>query len=169
MKKAVSFLERIEEVFLVAMLVLMMLVTFIAAFGRYSGLFGFKWSEEFVRYCMVWMVFIGVIAAARRGGHFAVEALDIILPAAVVRVFIVLRTLLVIAFNTYAAYLGCGLIQKQMGTGQITPSLRWPYWVMYLSIPIGLGLMAVRYTAHSVTLLRKKDLKETIVEEAKEP
>ena len=32
-----------------------------------------------------------------------------------------------------------------MGTGQITPDLEWPSWIVYLCIPLGSYLMCFRF------------------------
>ena len=64
---------------------------------------------------------------------------------------------LVIAFNLVASYFGIMIVQKQMAGGQITPSLNWPMWIIYLAIPIGLVLMAVSYAYFTLKKVTAKD------------
>ena len=61
----------------------------------------------------------------------------------------VLNSVLVAAFSIFASYYGVTILQKQMASGQVTPSLQWPMWIMYLSIPLGLLLMALCYVWHT--------------------
>lgn len=85
------------------------------------------------------------------------EALNLFLPKKVLNIISALDAVLVIAFNLVASYFGIMIVQKQMAGGQITPSLNWPMWIIYLAIPIGLVLMAVSYAYFTFKKVTAKD------------
>mgnify|MGYP000612143831 CR=1 FL=1 len=60
------------------MMVAMMAVVFLATVGRYSQLYTIAWSEEFARYCMVGIVYLGLMLASRTDSHFVVEIIPLI-------------------------------------------------------------------------------------------
>ena len=66
------------EALLVILMVCMMVVVFLATVGRYSHLFSIAWSEEFARYCMIGIVYFGLMLASRTDSHFVVEILPLI-------------------------------------------------------------------------------------------
>ena len=47
---------------------------------------------------------------------------------------------------------------------QHSPSLRWPMWAIYLAVPIGFGLMSLRFLQHLLFLSvdeRRRSIAET--------
>ena len=47
---------------------------------RYLFNYAFPWTEEVVRYSIVWLVFLGGSIAARRGAHISMDILVVYLP-----------------------------------------------------------------------------------------
>ena len=78
MKKVLDGFSKVVEVLLVIMMVAMMAVVFLATVGRYSQLYTIAWSEEFARYCMVGIVYLGLMLASRTDSHFVVEIIPLI-------------------------------------------------------------------------------------------
>ena len=66
---------------------IMVVVVFLATAGRYTGLFSIPWSEECSRYCMMAIVYLGLMLASRNGSHFVVEVVPLIFPKKVVDVY----------------------------------------------------------------------------------
>lgn len=145
MKKFFSTVKKAEEILCVALMIIMCIIIFAATVARFTNLFIISWAEELARYCMIWTIFLGIGVAAVNGEHFAVEALNLFCPPRVLNVMKVICAVLVTAFDLFAAYFGVKILQFQIHGGQITPSLNWPMWLMYLSIPLGLVLMAMCY------------------------
>ena len=136
MEKFFAGLKKAEEILLVVLMVIMCVIIFVATVARFTNLFVISWAEELARYCMIWIIFLGIGVAAQNGEHFCVEALNLFLPKKVLNIISALDAVLVIAFNLVASYFGIMIVQKQMAGGQITPSLNWPMWIIYLAIPI---------------------------------
>ena len=146
MKTIKYLLNNFEEAILIVLLPLMCIVVFMATFFRFTGWVILPWAEELARYSMIWMVFLGISAGAKMGMHFCVTAVTDLLPPLGRKIMAIVRTVILVAFNGFVAYHCMVILENQMRSGQTTPSLQWPMWAIYISIPIGLVLMAVRYS-----------------------
>lgn len=166
MSKFFDGLKKILEALLVMISIVMCVVIFVATVSRFTGLFVITWAEELARYCMIWMIFLGIGVAAINGEHFCVEALQLFCPKNVLKIISIINSILILVFCIFTSYYGITILQKQMATGQVTPSLRWPMWIMYLSIPLGLILMAVCYAYRTFKQATAKE--EIEVKEAEE-
>ncbi|MDR1043769.1 MAG: TRAP transporter small permease [Candidatus Adiutrix sp.] len=141
MKKVI---DNFEEFFLAILLPCMCIVVFVNTVGRYTGTFSIDWAEESARYMMIWLVFLGISAAAKNNAHFAVGVVFLLSPRKFhipLRLFILL---LVLVFTVTATILGLQYASRLQSMGQISPALAIPMWVMYGAIPVGCCLMAVR-------------------------
>lgn len=156
MKKLFHFIDHFEENLLFFLLPFMCIVIFISTFCRFTKLLIIPWGEELARYCMVWIIFLGIGAAAKHGEHFSVTAVTGALPKNIQNILTVVRSLILVGFNLFVAWYCIIIIQNQMMMQQVTPSLKWPMWVIYAAIPVGSLLMAIRYTIHSVHEIRDR-------------
>lgn len=114
------------------------------------------WAPELTRYAIVWMVFIGASLGARAGAHISIDILSEILPPRLS--LLVLRISAIIATTTCVvmAYFGIQLVILMYGFRQTSPSLLWPMWAVFLAIPVGFGLMAIRFIQFGFTLTAKE-------------
>ncbi|MDR1043772.1 MAG: TRAP transporter small permease [Candidatus Adiutrix sp.] len=139
-----KLLNNFEECFLAILLPAMVSIVFLNTVGRYTGTFSLDWADEASRYLMIWLVFLGISAAAKRNAHFAVGVLFMVTPARLhlpIRAFILF---MVLVFTGAAAVLGCQYAWRLYGMGQTSPALSLPMWFMYGSIPFGCFFMAIR-------------------------
>ena len=155
-----NFLKRmndnIEEYLLAFLLPFMCVVIFVATFLRFTNLFIITWAEELARYCMIWILFIGISAAAKRGEHFCVTAFTLLMPKTVQRILIVVRMFLMAGFTLFVGRFCIFILKNQMMMGQVTPSLHWPMWLMYTAVLVGCVAMFVRYVVHGIQQLRSE-------------
>jgi len=106
---------------------------------------------------MVWLTYFGIGAAAKRGEHFCVTVFVELLPPTMQKVLNVVRMALMIAFTVFVARYGFVILRNQINMGQVSPSLKWPMWLVYSVIPIGCIIMTIRYTIRgTMQLLDKK-------------
>ena len=166
MKKFFEGLKKAEETLLVALMVIMCVIIFAATVARFTNLFVITWAEELARYCMIWIIFLGIGVAAMNGEHFCVEALELFCSRKVLKIISVINAMLVGAFSIFASYYGVMILQNQIASGQITPSLRWPMWFMYLAIPLGLIIMAVCYAYNTYLKVTDKGKSTETIKEA---
>lgn len=138
------WLDNIEEYLLLVLFPLMVIVVFVATCVRYLTVMSLSWAEEVARYSMVWIAYIGASLGVKRNAHLGVEAVLLLLPKGSRKFFDYLRYLIIILFNLLIAYYTFQIIQSQVSTEQVSPSLRIPMWFAYGAIPVGSLLMAWR-------------------------
>ena len=61
-------------------------------------------------------------------------------------------------FTGAIAIMGVRWVWFIYGTGQISPDLEWPMWVIYLCIPLGSSLMCYRFLQVLTRFLRSGEL-----------
>ena len=123
---------------------LMVIVVFVATCVRNLTVMSLPWAEEVARYSMVWIAYIGASLGIKRNAHLGVEAVLLLLPQGTRKYFDYLRYLIIILFNVLIAYYTFQIIQSQISTEQVSPSLRIPMWFAYGAVPVGAVLMAWR-------------------------
>ena len=157
MDKLLKRLDDFEEHILAVLLPVMCITIFFATFLRFTNLFIVTWAEELARYCMVWITYIGISAAAKKGEHFCVTVINDLLPLALQKVLTVLRILLMATFTGFVVRYSIVVLGNQIKMNQISPSLKWPMWCVYSGILIGCLLMTIRYTVYGINqMLAKK-------------
>ena len=138
-------LSWLEDAFIAALLLSASVIIFVNVVLRYVFNTGFIWAEEFVRYEIVWLVFIGGSVAARKGIHIGVDAVLHVLPAAAARALKVTVGLICIAFSAALVWYGVELVQQTQMFRQRTSAMQAPFWIVQLAVPIGAGLMLIRF------------------------
>jgi TRAP-type C4-dicarboxylate transport system permease small subunit len=142
-------------VVLTAVLALMGFTTVVFRYILQSSLF---WGDEFLRYLMIWLVFVGGALAIR---HRALITVDIFTQPLSPRVrsrassvVFAVATIFLVAL----AWIGMQLARRSAGT--ISASMGIPMDWMYLVFPVGLGLMAVNTLREAIAQLRANSTAE---------
>ena len=150
MKNFLKRLNNIEEYLLAFLLPFMCVVIFVATFMRFTNLVIITWAEELARYCMIWILFIGISAAAKKGEHFCVTVFTMYVPRMFQNVLSVARIFLMTGFTLFVGWFCIVILKNQMMMGQVTPSLHWPMWTMYSAVLVGTVAMLIRYTVFAI-------------------
>lgn len=147
-----KFLKTIEKTistaeyfFLGVILIICSLVLFAEIVLRYLFLSPLFWSEELVRYSIIWMVFIGGSVVIKRGGHIAVDVLPIFLPPKAKKILQRFIPLISIYFCLLLFYYSWVHMLRIKSAGQITAAMEAPMWIMYLAVPMGALMMGIRW------------------------
>ena len=165
MKKFLYFLDHIEEYILVVLMAAMSCVVFVQVVFRVLGQ-SLPWSEEFTRYCAVWITFIGASLGVKRGAHVGVEALKIALPKWPRRILELFAVVCMIGLALVIIIYSAQIISTQMTMGQKSPAMRIPMWWAYIGMPIGMALSIVRSIQVGIGVFKgEKDAVEMEVEE----
>lgn len=144
MKKVLDFFDNFEERMLVVILPLMVITIFMATFFRFTKLVSVPWAEELARYLMIWLVFLGIGVGAKENKHFTVDNVVMAFPKSTHRAFFILRTAIIVSYCGIISYIGMGLVKSLRLMNQSSPALRFPMWMMYGSIIVGMLLMIIR-------------------------
>jgi C4-dicarboxylate transporter DctQ subunit len=119
-------------------------VVIVAVFFRYVLNSSLLWGEELARYLAMWLVFLGLSAAHRRGEHVSAGTL-------LKRVRILGRPVahrvseaISIAFCVAVTWLGAELTILNFQRHQTSPALQIPIAWAYLAVPVGFLLMTLQ-------------------------
>lgn len=137
LKKIDAVLDFFEDKSFTLLFSLMTLVVFLQVICRYVIKSSLPWSEEFSRYCMVWVVFIGVSAGIKTGAHMGVDALLMVLPHRFRRMVELLTKVVTLAFCVIFFVVSLKLTIMLFKSGQRSATLFIPIAFAYLAIPVG--------------------------------
>jgi C4-dicarboxylate transporter DctQ subunit len=119
---------------------------------RYLGIDLLFWSEELVRYLLVWSVLIGATIVTARNAHVRVDIVDNMLPPAALRWLEVVNTLILIAFAAVLCWAGILFVQR---SGVMTASMLGVRMsLVYSVIPATAALDGLFLVARLILLLR---------------
>jgi TRAP-type C4-dicarboxylate transport system permease small subunit len=145
LKKVLAWIDRGVEYSVAAIFAAMCAVGLLQVFNRFVLNRSLSWSEEFQIFCHVWIVFLAIPIAYRRGAHLAVESFSSMLPPRARRVFDFLIELLWIWFAVALAWLSWRV--SEVAKLQSSPGLDLPMNYVYYSMVVGgayLFLVVVR-------------------------
>lgn len=159
-----KYLNKVEEFLIASTLLIVTAILFINIVLRYGFSNNTSWAEEFIRYGMIWIAFIGSSVCFRKGMHVGVDFLIELLKGKVkkgLRLFVNLASMV---FMVFLIKYSIDLVLFTQGTGQITPSLQIPLFYIYLAIPIGSALSLLHLIIQTVEIIRNKEKVETLAE-----
>ena len=119
-----------------------------------SAVISLPWTEELSRFAFVWTLMLGASVGIYNQEHFALTLVRDAVPQAVqwwMELLVYAFELIFIGFLiTY------GYLMAEMVWGQVSPALGLRYAYVYLSVPVGAGLMGIhaignmvkRYASH---------------------
>ena len=147
------------EAWLIALLLgNMVLLIAVQVVMRYVFSNSLSWSEELVRWCFVWFIWIGVSYGFKQRKHVAVTALVNVLPAKIQAWLNIVVTAVILWFMVKLFLLGWEQITSQIISRQSSIALYWPMsevrvgmrW-LYASLPFGALLSALSLSVNLVT------------------
>ena len=143
MNKLNSFLSRllqINEIFTVVLLSIMVAIVGMNVVLRYVFRTGVIWSEEFVRYAYVWVIFLGSVTAVRDNGHINFDLIVSRLSRKTARIVLCAGDLLVIVFQVILVVYGVQMIF--LTDGMTSPVMHASMPLVYLIFPLS-GLLMI--------------------------
>ena len=162
---ALIWLHRIEAWVLTALV----LVLVVLAGGQIllRNLFGggISWADPFLRTLVVWTAMLGALAAAREDKHIAVDVLQRFLPRGAQRAARVLTLLFAAGICAAMSWHSISFVGIDFGTpasasGDGIPGI--PPWVLESILPVGFGLMALRFVLRAFSAHPHSHLPELI-------
>jgi len=152
LKRVFAWIDRGAEYGVAAIFAAMCAVGLLQVFNRFVLNRSLSWSEEFQIYCHVWIVFLGIPIAYRRGAHLAVESFRNRFPPQVGKAFDYFIEILWIWFAVALAWLAWRV--SEVAKLQSSPGLELPMNYVYYSMVVG-GVYLL------IVVLRRVFLKET--------
>ena len=139
------FLNHFEEFLIASFMAAATLVTFAAVVMRYTTGYGIDWAQELTIYLFIWMAKFGAAYGVRTGIHIGVDFLVNWVRPSIRRKMVIIALSLGVIFTGSIAFFGARWVIFIYGTGQVSPDMEMPMWIVYLAIPFGSGLMCYRF------------------------
>ena len=137
--------EHAEEAVLVVLLVLISSIELIQViFRNLSFVDALTWPEEFCRFAWIWSVFLSLPFTIRKASMLRVSVLVDMLPQTVRKVVNILIDLITAAVMAVLFCYSIGVVDSIRTSGEASPAMTWPMWIIYVSMLIGFGLGAFR-------------------------
>lgn len=136
--------ENLEEwilgIFLIGMAVILLIQVIMRAFLGHS----LTWAEEIARYMYVWSVFLSVSCTIRKKNILRVDLVESLLSKKIQIVLNIAQHIIEIVLYGYLFYGSIAVVQAVHASGQRSPALEIPMYIVYGIIPVGFCLAAVR-------------------------
>jgi len=137
-----------------------LLVMFINIMGRYFFAYSLVWAEEYTRYCLIILVYLGASIAVRRRQMLKVEILANIFPK-LKTVTEYVEVVSGIGIMGILMVLGYQYVEFCARFNERSASMRWlPMWVVYAILPVGAVFIIFRYIQYAIELAQPKEKKE---------
>ncbi|WP_203333668.1 TRAP transporter small permease [Planococcus beigongshangi] len=152
-----KWVNRIDDVIATIALIGILIITIVNVFCRFILNQPFAWAEEVSIGLFVWLVFIGISSAMKRGGHIGVDYFVEKMPRTLKIVAIIIRAVSIYFVLIYMfIFLGYDLMIQ--ASSKLTPVLGISYQWIDLAVPLGGLLTAYHFTRQ---LLKKKQQEES--------
>ena len=144
--KVIKWLDdHFEEAILVVLLVVIAWVCLIQVIIRnIPTLSALTWAEEFCRFCWIWSVFLSLPYTIRKGNMLRVSVLLDLLPNAVHKVVNILVDIITAASMGLLAAYSVGVVSSILVSGETSPAMVWPMWIVYAVMLFGYVLGMLR-------------------------
>ncbi|WP_196258864.1 TRAP transporter small permease [Pelagibacterium limicola] len=140
--KTARLLTRTTEIAATLLLIVVTALNLTQVIGRYAFNTGFSWTEEAMRYLMVWLMMLGSVACIFRAEHMALATLEsMVAPSKARFVRSALYTIAAI-FCLFVLVYGGPLAMRN--AAQVAPASGIPMIYPYLALPVGAFLMLVQ-------------------------
>lgn len=150
-----------ENALLIGMLAMMVLLAAAQILFRNfldMSIFG---ADQMLRLLVLWVAFLGAIAASREGKHIHVDAIARWLPGRVKSGVVALTDLFTLVVCLVLAWQALRFMQSARASGEMAfGSL--PVWVAELILPLGFTLIALRYGLRCLHHVRQAGGREEI-------
>lgn len=151
--KVLKGANRLEELFLIAIFILMILTSFTQVVNRNWLQLPLGWLEELARYCQVYVAFLAMELGLRDGSQISLTAVTDHLHGRVQQIVSILTKLVVVAFTILIFVKSIGMIEGLAASGQRSPGLKIPMFIPYMALPISFGIAAVVQTVMLLQML----------------
>jgi len=143
--KVFVWVDRVEEGLIALLLTAMTLISFTQVIARYVFNYSFVWALELVTYLFGAMIFLGISYGVRVGSHIGVDALVRTLSPGKARVVAGVATVLCMVYAAIVFYGGSVYVAKMYEIGIEAQDLPIQQWVPRMVLPIGFGLLFIRF------------------------
>lgn len=153
--KAHLYLEKIENLILSVLLFTVLILIIAQVYFRFFTESSLTWSEELSRFLAVWLVFLGSTVALRRHLHIQIDNLYDKLSHKIGMIFHSIRSIIMLAFLAII-FMG-SIAMLEIVSIQYSPGLGVQMKLVYIIMPISMGLMIIILVGQFLLKWKKKE------------
>jgi len=149
-------IAKIEEIILclgVGVLAVILIVNVIARKTGGSIFF----VDEMAMFLVIWITFIGLSYAARKGRHIRMAALFDLSPLKLQKLMMYIISTFSALVMFYMTYLSLNYVYTTYRWEQVAPALQLPYWMGIVIVPFGFFLAGIHYVRTIIQNIRRKE------------
>ncbi len=145
MQRTLTIIRRIEELILAGSILLIAALTIANIVSRTASGTSLAFTEELSQFLIIGVTFVGLSYAAGRGRHIRMTAVYDQLPERLQKGLMVTSSALTCLLMLMLAAFSLRYIATVRFLESVSPVLQVPLHLVYLIVPLGLGLAAVQY------------------------
>ena len=117
---------------------------------------GLVWGNELSSYLNILAVYIAVSAGFKYGSHVGVSVVvDYVVPKKFRKAAAIFTKLIVLLFCALVAYLAVRMSMAQVASGQVSPVLNFPLWIIYGIVVLGMSMASIRVIMEIIKIIYK--------------
>lgn len=152
-----KILNRIDFYVLAILMLVTTCLLFTNVMLRYFFHSALFWAEETLRYCIVWITFIGTATCVKENSHISLDVLYSILPDAKKKYLILFVQFFVFISTVVLGVVSVRFVISIKTSGQVSSTIGgFPMYIIYSAIPIGFFLTFIRTIERIIILLRSE-------------
>lgn len=121
------------------------------------------WTEELARYLFIWISYIAVSLSILNRSAIRIDVLHNKLPERFKRVAWIVVDSCCLVLTVVIGYMGFDHVSMQLEMPQTTPALHISYFIPYLILPLGFGLMTLRLLQDIWVEMRRTPTQDIVI------
>lgn len=157
-----------KPILLIGMLSIILIITFqtsyryiITHFMESSG--AATWTEELARYIFIWISYLAIPLAIKGRSNIRVDIIYDRLPQRIQRISWIVVDVCFLTLSSVVFFKGIDHISMMLNLPQTTPALQIPYYVPYMILPIGFGLISLRVLQDLYKQVKECGLRDSVL------
>jgi C4-dicarboxylate transporter, DctQ subunit len=142
-----------EETIILVSIISSLLFVFLNIVLRYLFSGGFVAAEEYARYTMVLLVYVGLSQVVKKRGMIKVDIITTFIKKSKLPLDVI-SNLLSLAVAVCLIWFGLQFTIWQYSTGQKSIGMELPLWIAYAVVPLGGLLMLGRYIVDTLKIIK---------------
>ncbi len=145
-------LHWVEDGLLISLIVGALLISISQIMLRNSGAQALLWADQALNITVLWIAMAGGLLATRESNHISIDLGEKFLPARWCHYSTAVAFLVTSLCCLVTAYFGAAFVLEERSYGDLA-FLTVPVWVCQAIIPIGLGIIGLRFAAQGLQRL----------------
>lgn len=145
MEKINKGLIQVEDWVNVVTFMIMLFLTSINVFSRFVLHASLAFTDEFVTVLFVLCSLAGSSVGQRNHSHMGLDFVTGFMPGKWQKALSVVANILALCFLMILFCYGVGMVKQEFILKQVSTTMQYPQWIYGLTIPVGAGIMILRY------------------------